>query len=157
MRNGIIGVLIGAMLASAATVLGQTPMRLAKVGPVAATASDAIGAGTTPYTFLQTSAAVLTAQIKGSPGMAWDVECWNTDTAPAYIRLYDQTGAPAAGDTGNIKWRSVIPPNTSGFLAAFPNARTFAVGIGIRVTGGVADNNATALVANTVGCNLGFN
>jgi len=86
MRNGIIGVLIGAMLASAATVLGQTPMRLAKVGPVAATASDAIGAGTTPYTFLQTSAAVLTAQIKGSPGMAWDVECWNTDTAPAYIR-----------------------------------------------------------------------
>jgi len=156
MRNAVIGVLIGAVLASAATVLGQTPMRLAKVGPVAATASDAIGAGTTPYVFLST-AAVLTAQIKGTPGMVWDLDCWNTDSAPAYVRLYDQVGAPGSGDGGNIKWRGVIPPNTSGFLKSMPNARTFAAGIGIRVSGGVANTNATPLVADTVGCNLGFN
>jgi hypothetical protein len=72
--------------------------------------------------------------------------------------LYDQTGAPGTGDTANIKLRAFIPgdANAAGFVVPLPNAALFNIGIGIRVTGAVADNDNTALAANEVTCNVGY-
>lgn len=111
------------------------------------------------HPFLST-AAVYTAQIKGSAGIVWAVDCWNNGTDTAWVRLYNQTGAPATTDGANISWRFPVPPASSGvasgFLKLTGNGMNFGTGIGIRVTEAVADNDATALNANEVGCTVEY-
>lgn len=121
------------------------------------TSVDAKVSGATNYTFLST-AAVLAASIKSTPGVVWDIQCFNETTSAVYVRLYDQSGSPATTDTANIKWRGKVPGQASGagFVVPFPNGRAFANGIGIRVTGLVADNDNTALAANVINCDVGF-
>jgi hypothetical protein len=104
------------------------------------------------------SAAVGSASIKATPGQVYDVSCFNENAAIQYVRLYDQIGAPASTDGANIVWRGKIPGSTTGgvFAVAFAVPRNFVTGIGIRISGAVADNDATALTANTVNCNVGF-
>lgn len=113
--------------------------------------------GASNYTALST-AAVLAAEIKGSAGQVYDIECFNDGANEVFMRLYNQTGAPATTDTANIVWRGMIPGNAAGagFTVTFPKGRAFATGIGIRVTGAVADNDATALTANEVMVNIGY-
>lgn len=113
--------------------------------------------GADGYSFLSTSA-VQTAQIKGSPGNVYDIECFNVGSSAAFIRLYDQTGSPANTDTANIKWRGTIPAATTGagHVVPFVVGRFFGTGIGIRVTAAIADNDATALTASQVMCNVGY-
>ena len=146
----VIGFVVALLLAGS-VVLAQLPVDIRAVS-----GSAAIQAGTTPYVFLSTSA-VLTAQIKGAPGLVWHVVCWNSDTGNAWVRLYDQTGAPAAGDGANIKVRILLPANSSHVPVSFPNGVTFATGIGIRATKAVGNTDTTALVADTSGCNVGYN
>ncbi len=113
--------------------------------------------GTSSYTALST-AAVLTAQVKGSAGQVYGVEIFNKGAAAVYARLYDQTGAPASTDTANIVWRGIVPGNTAGagFICKFPKGKTFATGIGIRVSGAIADNDTTVLAANEVTANVDY-
>lgn len=113
--------------------------------------------GTTPYTFLST-AAVQSASIKGSAGQVYALHFFNTSATIAYVRLYNQTGAPASTDTANIVYRALVPGNTSGagFVVPIPPGVVFGTGIGIRVTAAVADNDTTALAANVVLGNVFF-
>lgn len=106
--------------------------------------------GVSIYSFLST-AAVQSAQIKGSAGQAYGIHFFNNTATIAYVRLYNQTGAPASTDTANIVWRGMIPANTNatGFLVHMEGT-AFSTGIGIRVTAAVADNDTTALAANAV-------
>ena len=117
--------------------------------------SNTVDAGALPHVFLST-AAVYTAEIKGSTGIVWDVDCWNTDTGDVMVRLYDQTGAPGTGDGANIKMRILVPASQDHVSVALPNGRRFTTGIGIRATKGIGNTDATALVADTAGCNIGF-
>lgn len=113
--------------------------------------------GESNYSALST-AAVLTAQIKGSAGQVYDVQIFNTGAAAVFARLYDQTGAPASTDGANIVWRGIVPGNTAGagFVVTFPKGRVFTTGVGIRVSGAIADNDATVLTANAVVANVGY-
>jgi hypothetical protein len=113
--------------------------------------------GESSYSFLST-AAVQAAEIKGSAGTVYSMQFFNKNAAAMYVRLYNQTGAPASGDTANIVWRGMIPGNTAGtgYVVQFPKGKAFATGIGIRVSGAIADNDTTVLGANEVMGNVGF-
>jgi hypothetical protein len=113
--------------------------------------------GESSYSFLST-AAVQAAEIKGSAGTVYSMQFFNKNAAAMYVRLYNQTGAPAAGDTANIVWRGMIPGNTAGtgYVVQFPKGKAFSTGIGIRVSGAVADNDTTVLGANEVMGNVGY-
>jgi hypothetical protein len=104
------------------------------------------------------AAAVLTAEIKGSPGKVFSIQVFNLNAAARYVRLYNQTGAPGTGDTANVVWRGIIPGNTAGagFVVQFPKGKQFATGIGIRASAAVADNDATALAANELFFNVDY-
>jgi hypothetical protein len=41
-------------------------------------------------------------------------------------------------------------------VVPFPVGRVFATGIGIRISGAIADNDTTVLTANKVMCNVGY-
>lgn len=113
--------------------------------------------GQDAYSFLST-AAVQAAAIKASPGQVYELSFTNKNASPVYVRLYNQTGSPATTDAANIKWRFQVPGNTSvgGYIERFEGGLEFSAGIGIRVTAGVADNDATVLSANDVMGNVGF-
>ena len=134
--------------------------------PALATGTNTIGnVGTLPvtsgglssYSFLST-AAVQAAEIKGSAGQVYSLEFFNLNAAARYVRLYNQTGAPAAGDSANILWRGLIPGNTagSGVVVRWPNGKAFATGVGIRVSAAIADSDATVLGANEIIGNVSY-
>jgi hypothetical protein len=101
--------------------------------------------------FLSTAAVQSTA-VKASPGQVYAIEFFNIGATPMYVRLYNQTGAPAGGDNANILWRGVIPGNTAGagFVKTWDKGLAFSSGIGMRCTGAIGDTDTTALAANTV-------
>jgi len=107
--------------------------------------------GRSVYSFLST-AAVQTAQVKGSAGQLYSLEIFNTSATIAYVRIYNQTGAPASTDNANIIARFAVPASTSGagFVKDWPNGIACSTGIGIRITAAVSDTDTTALAANVV-------
>lgn len=117
----------------------------------------AAAGGTSNYTALST-AAVLTAEIKGSAGKVYSLECFNVNAAARYVRLYNQTGAPASTDTANVVWQGIIPGATTGggFVISWPMGKQFSTGIGIRSTTGIAHNDTGALAANELTFNVSY-
>lgn len=113
--------------------------------------------GASPYSFLSTTT-VQAAAIKASAGQVYNLAFFSTDTGTNYVRLYDQAASPASTDDATIKWRGTIPGNSdgSGFVTSFPLGLTFASGIGIRVSAGSADTDATVLAANEIRGNVGY-
>ncbi len=117
----------------------------------------AAAGGSSNYTALST-AAVLTAEIKSSAGKVFGIQCFNTNAAARYVRLYNQTGAPASTDTANVVWQGIIPGATTGagFVVQFPKGKQFTTGIGIRATTGIAHNDTGALAANELTFNVDY-
>lgn len=113
--------------------------------------------GLSSYSFLST-AAVQTQAVKASPGQVYSMEFFNNGAAAVYVRLYNQTGAPASTDGANIIWRGLVPGNTAGagFVKSWEKGLKFTTGIGVRVTGAVADNDTTVLAANGILGNVEF-
>jgi hypothetical protein len=105
--------------------------------------------GLSTYSFLST-AAVQSAAIKASAGQVYSMEFFNNSANAVYVRLYNQTSAPASTDTPVLRF--LVPGNTSGagFVKSWDNGIAFGTGIGIRVTAAVADNDTTALSASTI-------
>lgn len=116
------------------------------VTPIATTAG-----GSTSYSFIST-AAVQAAEIKGSAGQVYGLLFFNDSGVPFYGRIYNQTGTPGTGDAANIKLRFMIPGSASGagYVVPFPVGLACGTGIGIRVSAAIADNDATALIANAL-------
>lgn len=113
--------------------------------------------GLSVSSFLSTAAVQSTA-VKASAGMVYAIEFFNIGATPMYVRLYNQTSAPAGGDNANIVWRGVIPGNTAGagFVKTWDKGLEFSTGIGMRCTGAIADTDTTALAANTVIGNIDY-
>lgn len=80
----------------------------------------------------------------------------NTTSTTYFLKLYDKKSAPVAGtDTPN--WRVPIPPqNTGGGVVAVSlEDLGFFSGIGLCLTGGIADNDSSN-AATGVAINLSF-
>lgn len=160
MGNGATGTgAIRVSLANDSTGVVQ-PGNTANTTPWLVQAVPGTTNGTTNYSTGWSSAAVFTAEVKASAGTVYSFDCFNNSTAKRYVRLYNQTGAPASTDTANIVWRGIIPSDSTnsngGFVKEIAVGKAFGTGIGIRITAAVADNDTTALAANDVVCNLGY-
>ncbi|VTS03504.1 Uncharacterized protein OS=Sorangium cellulosum So0157-2 GN=SCE1572_38740 PE=4 SV=1 [Gemmata massiliana] len=136
-------------MGTGARTAGTQRVTIATDDVVPAQAIAGTSGGTTPYSFLST-AAVQAAVVKASAGQVYGLRFFNKGAAPVYVRLYNQTTTPGTSDTPN--YRCMVPGNTAvgGFVDTIPPGITFGTGIGIRVTAGVADNDATALPVNDV-------
>ncbi len=99
---------------------------------------------------------MISTSVKASAGQVYGLHCFNNTSTIAYGRLYNQTTAPASTDNANILYRFTIPANTNaaGFVVPIPDGLAFATGIGLRVTGAVADTDTTALAANQITMNV---
>lgn len=113
--------------------------------------------GCLAYSALSASA-VLSAEIKSSAGQVYGMQAFNLNAAARYVRIYNQTGAPASTDAANIVWRGIIPGATTGQGFVVPLAGPIAcgTGIGIRATTGIADNDTGALSASELTFNVQY-
>lgn len=116
----------------------------------------AASGGTSAYSSIST-AAVLSAVVKALPGKVFQLSCMNINAAARYVRLYNQTGAPASTDGANILWRGIIPGATTGAGFTIPlNGIQFSTGIGIRASTGIADTDTGSLAANELIFNVEY-
>lgn len=141
----------------AVTNAGTFAVQAAQSGTWTVNDAPVTSGGLSVSSFLSTATAQAT-QVKGSAGMVYAIEFFNVSATPVYVRLYNQTGAPANTDTANILWRGVVPGNTAGagFVKTWDKGLAFSTGIGMRCTAAVADNDTTALSANTVIGNVDY-
>lgn len=95
-----------------------------------------LSAATTNFTNVKTSA----VQMYGF-GLS------NTSGSTIFAKFYDKASLPATTDTPK---HTVQVPANSTVLRIFPKGLKFLTGFGWSATGGVADNDATAIAANCV-------
>ena len=79
------------------------------------------------------------------------IQGYNAKAANVFIKLYDETSTPVSTDT---PVKTICVPASTAFSFEFSEGFVFATGLGYRMTAAVADNDATALVANDI---LAFN
>jgi hypothetical protein len=113
--------------------------------------------GSTSWSFLST-AAVKAVNLKAEGGVIDSLEFFNVGAAPVYVRLYDTVTAPTTADGASIIWRGVVPGSSSGagVVVRWPKGLGFDNGLGIRVTGGGGETDATALNAGEVRGNVAY-
>lgn len=112
--------------------------------------------GLSQYSAISTGA-VLSPNIKNTAGQVYSMELHNNQAATvAYARLYNKSTAPGSGDTP--VWRGMIPPLANGGVLNidWPNGVSFPLGIGLRISGAIADNDTTVLTANTILANVEY-
>jgi hypothetical protein len=148
MSPGIVNRVISEMPVLAA---GDPP----HVSPLAVVQQAGQSGGVSVYSFLSASA-VQAATIKASAGQVHALHFFNNTATICYVRLYNEATVPGTGDT--VFYRALIPANTAGagFVVSIPPGIVFSLGIGIRVTAAVADNDNTALAANAILGNVFF-
>lgn len=99
------------------------------------------------YTLPVSLATTNPALIKALPGQVHMCEGLNTTAAAKYIKLYNLARLPVVG-TDVPKLVIGCPPST-GFALNHEGLK-FSVGIAIAITGGAADNDATAVAAGDI-------
>jgi hypothetical protein len=81
---------------------------------------------------------------------------YNNKAAKVYLKLYEGKGTsnPASTDTPK---KTLVIPASGAFVFDFPEGIQFRAGMSLRLTAAIADNDATALVANDIeGLNVDF-
>lgn len=86
--------------------------------------------------------------IKPAAGVLVTVFAANTTGTIYYLKFYDSTAAPPVAGTTTVALTLPIPIGTSsgggGFILPLPQAATFLNGIGMCITGGIADNDSSS-------------
>lgn len=104
-------------------------------------------------TYRLLSAATTNANVvKGSAGGLYGWYIYNANAAVRYLKLYDKASAPVVG-TDTPDMTIPIPPGAAANVA-FPFGISFANGIGLAITTGVADSDVAAVAANEIVVNL---
>jgi hypothetical protein len=101
-----------------------------------------------------TSASTNAVLIKSGVGQFFGYAFFNNTATPRYAKIYDVSITPAATDTP--KFRVIIPGASAGSGANLEivNGAAFNLGIGLRVTTCVADNDTGATTQNDVVANV---
>src|SRR4051812_11748720 len=89
--------------------------------------------------------------VKASAGQVGGWFLSNNASSVRYVKLYDKATAPTSGDTPKLTL--LVPANSAANVLAVAGI-DFTVGLGVRVTTGVADNDTGAPTANDVVVNL---
>lgn len=90
--------------------------------------------------------------VKAGPGRLFGWYIYNANAAVRYLKLYDKLAAPAVGTDAPVL-TIPIPPGAAANVG-FPQGITFARGIGLALTTGVADADTAAVAANELVVNL---
>ncbi|MGH9062190.1 MAG: hypothetical protein ACRDZY_22175, partial [Acidimicrobiales bacterium] len=77
----------------------------------------------------------------------YDCDLSNTSASTIFVKFYDKATAPTSTD---VPKRTIQIPANATVIRAFPNGLKFSTGFGWSATGGVADNDSTAIAANCV-------
>jgi hypothetical protein len=82
---------------------------------------------------------------------------WSISSVPVFAKLYDKATAPVVTSDTPV-WEGIIPgPGTgAGFIEDIAMGLPFALGIGLAVTLGYADNDVTDVSASQIIINLGY-
>jgi hypothetical protein len=95
-----------------------------------------------------------TANVKATPGQVYGIVLYDNVNYPVYLKLYQTAGTPTAGT-------SVIDtyPAQAGQLAvySFPSGIAYPTGIGVSVTKGITDADATAVLASDCTYSIYYN
>ena len=91
--------------------------------------------------------------IKAFAGAIFDLTMSNANATVRYVKLYDKATAPTASDT---PVRTYLLPPTSTIVVPVTDGIDYLVGISIRASTLVADNDNTAPSANDVIVNIGY-
>ena len=117
------------------------------------------GGPTSTLPFRLISAASTNAtSVKASAGTITTIAAVNiNETTVSYLKIYDKATAPTVGTDVPVM-TIPIPTNIqgAGIVIPIPNGVTFSNGIAIAVTGGVADSDTTAVLADEVVINLTY-
>jgi hypothetical protein len=147
---GGVSVALGqAVMATSLPVVMASNQAGFPVFPSATTAGGATGTS-----FLM-GASTNTTSVKATAGQLYKVEVTNNGATIAYLKLYNSTVAPTAG-SGTPAIRLMVPGNSlgAGIVSAYDFGVPFSNGIGFAFTGGIADNDTTAVSASTYIVNL---
>lgn len=106
-------------------------------------------------TYHKISAASTNADtVKASAGVVTGYYLVNTSTSFRYVKLYNKASNPTVGtDTPRCVYG--IPPESAANMNLDPPV-SFATGIAIAITAGIADSDATAVAANDVAVTLHY-
>ena len=141
----MIGVVLLIGLAATASYLsGQAPSE----------AGAQVTIGGTPYHYIS-GASTNSTNLKATGGRVYLVIAMNTNAAARYVKLYDKATAPTCGTDTPVQ-TYMLPPSNSGAVINLGNGLNFQNGIGFCITGGMADNDTTAVSANDVALNLSW-
>jgi hypothetical protein len=139
---------------------GSTPVVIASDQssiPITPRANSSGFGGTTAYKLI--SAGTTNAQsVKVFSGNLYSIIAINTNaSSPRFLKLYNKASAPTVGTDTPIM-TIPIPANSqgAGLCLPFSMGVNFSLGIAIAITGGVADNDTTAILANEVVLNLTY-
>lgn len=110
-----------------------------------------IGVGATPFKLIAANSTNST-NIKASGGQIYHMDLSNNSATPAYLKLYDSATAPTCG-SGTPVSRIMLPANTT-ISPEIATGISFANGIGLCLTGGIADADTTAVAASTYLVNI---
>jgi hypothetical protein len=153
------------------TSLPALPAGSNAIGTVGVTSLPALPAGsntignvglaepaTTNYSLIGAASTNATS-VKASAGTLYEISLANiSTTATAYLKLYNSASAPTCG-SGTPVARYLIPFAASGGAGSnlsLTLGKTFTTGIAFCITAGIADNDTTAIAANTVIVNLTY-
>lgn len=83
--------------------------------------------------------------VKASAGQLYGVSVFNNAAYPVYVKFYNTASTPTVG-TGVVRTFGVQAG--VGLSIQYPSGVAFATGIGLSITKGIADADATAVVAS---------
>ena len=85
--------------------------------------------------------------IKASAGVLYGIVATNSNAAARYLKVYNKASSPTSGDTPVFTF---YLPALGGISVPMPVGADFSAGIALRLTTGVADNDANAVAANEI-------
>lgn len=132
-------------------------VNLAASGAFVAITQDArTSGGATPYKYIAAASANQDSQVvKNSAGSLFAIVVVNVNASLRYLKIYDKSSGPTSSDTPVLS--IPVPASVTGAGVSFPlgwPGIAFSNGIGIRMTTGMADADASAVTANDMLVNL---
>ena len=95
--------------------------------------------------------------VKAAAGQVYDIQVFNINASPRYLKLYNLAVAPTVGTDTPVK-TILIPGNTAGggVVKNWDKGLEFTVGIAFALTTGVADADTGAVAANELTVNIDY-
>ncbi len=106
---------------------------------------------------LITAASTNASNISTTSTILYDFQAYNNSATIAYLKFYNVVGTPVCNT--DVPVTTIIIPastNGAGTNVVYFSGKSFGLGLGICVTGGIADNDNTPVAANTVVVNFNY-